>query len=434
MEIKVLERGIRLMNLYVKSYIIKMDLQHNIISLIDKIPLKKWWGQMLLASADNKEKVLKLSFPCDISDIKISEEIRRIEEKYHGFKANDQEFFDFYKKELEILKNDILPPNSTLNRFLSGKRVNHYDIDDLFLFLCFRFRILIKLMFYYSESSKTLKVEEAQRLHTKHMELHKKYMSSLSSDELDFLIESNYLYQRFSDTNLAYDLVADKVLENMDVFRGWYEKDVEASKALLSELFLFLNTCLIDKDTADEIVKLLSETLDPIKLQKKYDSFLIEFSKKKPNIIKEIDFAKDHLSTMLENVEWKDLSKRDKSCFNCGMTKKMIIQLYKTLISQKYIDSKTDILDFTHFLTGLPIKDKKKFGHINWVQEEKQGLAIFIALIKEHDKKKTTWKEASKLFRFNGKEVSLKSTQFSQAKGNKKYDSLISIINVIFAK
>ena len=362
---------------------------------------------------------------------------------------------------MEILKNDILPPNSTLNRFLSGKRVNHFDIDDLFLFFCFHFWYIIKQRFYYSEPSKKFEVEslvmdksesahvkvsdpwmevmrncfdELQKMNTKDMERVKKYMSSFSSDSLDLITERNNFYQIISNTNFAFDLVVDIFIENIDFLRRWFKKTKQLFKKDLLELFLFLNTCLIDKDTADEIVKLLSETVDPIKLQEVYDSFLIEFSKENPNIVKEIDFVKDHLSTMLENVEWKDLSKRDKSCFNCGMTKKMIIQLYKRLISQKYIDSKTDILDFTHFLTGLPIKDKINFGHINWVQEEKQGLAIFIALIKEHDKKKTTWKEASKLFRFNGKEVSLKSTQYSQAKGNKKYDSLVSIINDIFAK
>ncbi len=433
METKADDRKKRLVKLYLKRFEIISDLRHNIISLIAKMPFKKWWGQMLLASDDNKEKTLKLFFSCDISDINISEVIRWIENYYHGEKANDQELFDFYKKELVILKNDILPPNSTLNRFLSGKRVNHYDIDDLWMFLCFKFWLTIKGIFYYSEPSKTFEVkslDEIQKIFTKDMEIHKKYMSSLSSDEVDFLIKRNYIYQKLSNTNLKDDLVADTFIDMLKRYNKYYEEEIMS----MASLFLLLNTCLIDKDTADEIVKLLSESIDPIELQEAYDYVLIEVSKEVPNIMKEIDFAKDHLSTMLENVEWKDLSKRDKSCFNCGMTKKMIIQLYKWLISQKYIDSKTDILDFTHFLTGLPIKDKKNFGHINWIQEEKQGLAMFIALIKEHDKKKTTWKEASKLFRFNGKEVSLKSTQYSQAKGNKNYDSLVSIINVIFAK
>ena len=109
METKADDRKNRLMKSYVKRFEIFLDLRHNIISLIAKMPFKKWWGQMLLASDDNKEKTLKLFFSCDISDINISEEIRWIENYYHGEKANDQELFDFYKKELVILKNDILP-------------------------------------------------------------------------------------------------------------------------------------------------------------------------------------------------------------------------------------------------------------------------------------------------------------------------------------
>ena len=148
--------------------------------------------------------------------------------------------------------------------------------------------------------------------------------------------------------------------------------------------------------------------------------------------------ANDNLLSSLKNqIMWDKFGHRDSSCFKIPLTAQKTKMLYLLLRRNNCISPDTDIVNFCHIMTGLPIKGSTLSFPIKWIHKELQSLALFIGVLMDFNKEfgcanyKITWKTASKLFLFNDKCVNLKSTQYHQAV--KKYESLISEINAILA-
>ncbi len=201
-------------------------------------------------------------------------------------------------------------------------------------------------------------------------------------------------------------------------------KHIRFYKPILNCLFVILNTSFYDKFDKEKIIQLFSNELVGEKVQKQYNKFCKEFSWCDNDIV----FYDSDDDSSLNEIIWEGIENRDKKCLHVGLTPEIAKDLFQKLRGI-YIDEHTKCKDLIHVLTGLPIRNGG-WDPINWISEEKQGLAFFIGIFfKRNSNKEIGWKEASRLFLFHRKEIVFNSsTQYHQAIKSGKYNALSEFI------
>ena len=457
------------------------EIRSEILTVIKNVSFELFWSRALYAMPEDMEKVVLWLYGSNESTtISAKECILRTQSDYKSFTLSWPEFIASIEKELYLLQTRILPPESGLRRFLEGKKTDKLNKIDVWHFACFQMWLNLKWIYFQESKARSVSqnsdLSEEEKISFVDSEL--KTEMSLESDDnrIDELINdrltlrseemkrcmalsrimteedvsinhNDYEEVKKQIQEESEDSIKETILDitnskNLDDFEKSFHFVIEQTKwavnhdaANLGLLFQMLNSPFIDQETKTKIIELLSKEPWNRKTQVLYN-----ICRKELPALKEYYFytANDNLLSSLKNqIMWDKFGHRDSSCFKIPLTAQKTKMLYLLLRRNNCISPDTDIVNFCHIMTGLPIKGSTLSFPIKWIHKELQSLALFIGVLMDFNKEfgcanyKITWKTASKLFLFNDKCVNLKSTQYHQAV--KKYESLISEINAILA-
>ena len=457
------------------------ELSNGIVTLLKNVSLSSFWGRALNFNLQEMEKEVMMWYRCDadvITPNTIKELVLSSQSRFKSDELSRPDFIKSISGDLNLLKDEILPPDSGLLRFLKGKRIVHQNIVDAWHFVCFEFWTDLKLLLYQERKGyellqsddispeRVVSFLDGEYKREMNLATDDERIDSIMHDRLSLISEETKRMLRMfiahcngdDDTRVDYldalrfikeeneDSIKDFVSDLMqdddpNVFMTYFNYVVEQTNWMLKYdannlgvVFQLLNSNIINPETKVKIVELLSKEPYNKKIQRLYNML----REQNPKYREYCFHTKiDELLSLLENqITWSLFKQRDPLCFKVALNAQKTVLLFKTLRSE-YIAPDTNIVHFCHIMTGLPIKNNSQYYPINWIHEEKQSLALFIGVLIDFNKEygtpdyKIGWKTASNLFLFHNEKVSLKSTQYHQAIKSGKYDSLIQKINRI---
>ena len=413
---------------------------------LSKLSLESWWSSAILMSDGVYDNLLRLMKSDKMS---IDTRIVYMQTKYKIIKLLDETLKNQLESD-ELLLCNFLTPKSGLYLFFKNKGKSKYNfIDDKQFTIYFLWFSLRLLSFEINNCPNMLhSIDETLRNRVKIWD---------DGNGIVFDAAANY-YATSKDQNIIAEELANQNLEGIlqsllkmfseleQSIKDYYvnsdaDYEIEANidfTPLMSILegaptifhntfeiiFVHLNAGLVDEQI---VVEMMREQGILEYVQKLYDIFCSQNSPR----IRDFKFAEITKRKLVA----KDIdlsSHSNEKYFHVSIDLDSAQKLYDFLIDT-YIDKITDIRDFFCVLTGFTPKRAKRVSVINWVQQEKQGLALFVGLLLEFNHNdKIKWKEASQLFQYKGKTVNFNlSTLNGLAKKSKKYEDFSEQIKKI---
>lgn len=184
-----------------------------------------------------------------------------------------------------------------------------------------------------------------------------------------------------------------------------------------SELFKICNNIFIPLGVRKKIVDIINKSAYHDLLQKEYEiyrSYILQLLPWK------FSTSRKYNTNIILPNDFNTGERIPKLSMNLDLERQQVITLYHNLRG-KYIDNRTDILDFAFSLTGYPVERGKVFNKIVWVHPHKQTLGMFLGMLCPEGKRTKMgkyWKVASNLFCYQSRENILKPGQLSSPYNN----------------
>lgn len=217
------------------------------------------------------------------------------------------------------------------------------------------------------------------------------------------------------------DLFKEGSAESIDMSRSisYIEDDIKAMlkhwQRLKCVLFQILNHIFIPVKVKRDIFAIIKHSIFGKSLQQEYDihrsfqplMFPWDFNPSNQNKI----------NTVLP-ADFNTGERIPTSSMNLNLDHLQVTNLYHALRG-KYINERTDILDFAFSLTGYPVERGKVFNKIIWVHPHKQTLGFFLGMLCPGSTKMGKyWKVASEFFCYQSRENTLTPGQLSSPYNN----------------
>ncbi len=147
----------KLLGMYVRAFSSQQTYSDEIRRIFSDINIYAWWAIALSQKQEDIEKTICLFYGNDtMSQDRMKEEVLKSQSSYNGLKLSDNAIRELFEKDEEILVRKILPPDSSVSRFLKGKGNAKPTYIDFWLFFCFQLWFSIKAYFYITQNAKSV--------------------------------------------------------------------------------------------------------------------------------------------------------------------------------------------------------------------------------------------------------------------------------------